>query len=144
MKINENWSRTHCTSNNITTRMTNILITFTIPSNHSSGKTAKIITKSKYANYAVENNVLPLSSQWRHMDLGPFISPTSRLYVQILLDRITPITNTPPCFTCLFEGSHRCPLNFSHKLYHTWVWNRGICMCVIVRPRSHMLIVLKK
>ena len=29
-------------------------------------------------------------------------------------------------------------------LYHTWVWNRGICMCVIVRPRSHMLIVLKK
>ena len=31
-----------------------------------------------------------------------------------------------------------------HALYHTWVWNRGICMCVIVRPRSHMLIVLKK
>ena len=30
------------------------------------------------------------------------------------------------------------------SLYHTWVWNRGICMCVIVRPRSHMLIVLKK
>ena len=29
-------------------------------------------------------------------------------------------------------------------LYHTWVWNLGICMCVIVRPRSHMLIVLKK
>ena len=29
-------------------------------------------------------------------------------------------------------------------LYHTWVRNRGICMCVIVRPRSHMLIVLKK
>ena len=29
-------------------------------------------------------------------------------------------------------------------LYHTWVWNRGICMRVIVRPRSHMLIVLKK
>ena len=29
-------------------------------------------------------------------------------------------------------------------LYHNWVWNRGICMCVIVRPRSHMLIVLKK
>ena len=29
-------------------------------------------------------------------------------------------------------------------LYHTWVWNRGICMCVIVRPRSHMLIVLIK
>ena len=32
----------------------------------------------------------------------------------------------------------------SFILYHTWVWNRGICMCVIVRPRSHMLIVLKK
>ena len=29
-------------------------------------------------------------------------------------------------------------------LHHTWVWNRGICKCVIVRPRSHMLIVLKK
>ena len=28
-------------------------------------------------------------------------------------------------------------------LYHIWVWNRGICMCVIVHPRSHMLIVLK-
>ena len=33
---------------------------------------------------------------------------------------------------------------WSVPLYHTWVWNRGICMCVIVRPRSHMLIVLKK
>ena len=29
-------------------------------------------------------------------------------------------------------------------LYHTWVWNRGICMCVIVRPRSEMLVVLRK
>ena len=41
------------------------------------------------------------------------------------------------------------PLKLGHVskyilLYHTWVWNRGICMCVIVRPRSHMLIVLKK
>ena len=32
----------------------------------------------------------------------------------------------------------------SRLLYHKWVWNRGICMCVIVHPRSHMLIVLKK
>ena len=24
-------------------------------------------------------------------------------------------------------------------LYHTWVWNREICRCVIVRPWSHML-----
>ena len=31
-----------------------------------------------------------------------------------------------------------------HTLYHTWVWNRGICRCVIVRPRSHMLIVRRK
>ena len=35
-------------------------------------------------------------------------------------------------------------LRWKIRLYHTWVWNRGICMCVIVRPRSHMLIVLKK
>ena len=32
----------------------------------------------------------------------------------------------------------------SQPLYHTWVWNRGICRCVIVRPRSHMLIVRRK
>ena len=37
-----------------------------------------------------------------------------------------------------------CETTNSRLLYHTWVWNRGICMCVIVRPRSHMLIVLKK
>ena len=36
------------------------------------------------------------------------------------------------------------PCHESSSWYHTWVWNRGICMCVIVRPRSHMLIVLKK
>ena len=35
-------------------------------------------------------------------------------------------------------------MDWSYVLYHTWVWNHGICMCVIVRPRSHMLIVLKK
>ena len=29
-------------------------------------------------------------------------------------------------------------------LSHAWVWNRRICRCVIVRPRSHMLIVKKK
>ena len=42
---------------------------------------------------------------------------------------------------CNGEGQYSV---LSHVLYHTWVWNRGICMCVIVRPRSHMLIVLKK
>ena len=29
-------------------------------------------------------------------------------------------------------------------IYHTWVWNREICRCVIVRPRSHKLIVRRK
>ena len=30
------------------------------------------------------------------------------------------------------------------SLYHTWVWNHGICRCVIMRPRSHMMIVRRK
>ena len=34
--------------------------------------------------------------------------------------------------------------NIPQVLYHTWVWNREICRCVIVRPRSHMLIVRRK
>ena len=46
------------------------------------------------------------------------------------------------------EQSTYCNHPVAHKanslwLYHTWVWNLGICMCVIVRPRLHMLIVLK-
>ena len=30
------------------------------------------------------------------------------------------------------------------NLCHTWVWNHGICKCVIVCARSHMLIVRRK
>ena len=44
---------------------------------------------------------------------------------------------------CMQQIKNKGRMKFRH-LYHTWVWNRGICMCVIVRPRSHMLIVLKK
>ena len=54
-----------------------------------------------------------------------------------------------PNFTALVSQLDftRYPMQFNvwlMLLYHTWVWNRGICMCVIMRPRSHMLIVLKK
>ena len=30
------------------------------------------------------------------------------------------------------------------KFYHTWVWNRGICRRVIVRPRSHILVMRRR
>ena len=49
----------------------------------------------------------------------------------------SPVANHILNVQLLFSGAA------SMVLYHTWVWNRGICMCVIVRPRSHMLIVLK-
>ena len=49
----------------------------------------------------------------------------------------------PGRFSLNFNPSSANDMTF-YRLYHTWVWNRGICMCVIVRPRSHMLIVLKK
>ena len=39
---------------------------------------------------------------------------------------------------------HKICIIMTACLYHTWVWNRGICRCVIVRPRSHMLIVRRK
>ena len=81
------------------------------------------------------------------------ISNDNGLNPQMTMTRLWGIY-TRPCFNSKFTGIYiyiyiYCFLKYKTvvrppPLYHTWVWNRGICMCVIVRPRSHMLIVLKK
>ena len=39
---------------------------------------------------------------------------------------------------------HSCLTMWKVMLYHTWVWNPGICRSVIMHPWSHMLIVRRK